>query len=479
MFLFALSPSNQPAITLDVTYRPIANLTYQLDVLGGRLPFVSGDSFEKLWKQEFLKSRQDQAMLDQWRTNRDLVVSKERRDKTRWPMGNPIHLYDPEQVVRGAGFMATSVDDYARRLKDGVKLEKARKLIEAVSYFMPRFETWWVAKAQGEGSAFRDAMANLCKTPKVTDLVGRFGAFYRADMGGGAKLPFVLLYRPPGSSHTSGQQLGQYSVFEFVPGEKPENRIDVVLHELCHYFYQKAQPRLHLGFQNQLLALDKQRSIIAYNLLNEGLATALGNGIVAEAVEDPKRFETHRKRPQSWYSNDDIDRTGKALFPFLKGWLDKGGSLYDPEFPGQYLKLMRTEFGDELVRPKRFMISLVMQISKGFSRDLFTYARQQFRTSSMWSSETDNSVRALRAFDEQPCSGGVLVVRPTEVDPFVANGWMSPGEANELRSKEGLFVRWGERPAPVCIIVTSTTEGAKKWMSYVAEAKALTPGHTF
>jgi hypothetical protein len=102
----------------------------------------------------------------------------------------------------------------------------------------------------------------------------------------------------------------------------------VMVHEMCHAL--STQQRL--GLQQQLegwfLHTASPNRRYAYNLMEEGLATAAGEWIHTR--------QTSRLSTDEWYDDDYINRYAKALYPLVASYTERSQAL-DSAFVGQAL----------------------------------------------------------------------------------------------------------------------------------------------
>lgn len=425
-------------VKFEVGFRPIANLTYQLDVLSGVLPHDAPLNFKALWEREFLKTAEDRQALDLWRARRKdmgkVFEPKEAASAVRFPIERFGPIDDSEAHIRSAAFDAADLRDYRRRILAVSNREAATDLSYVVAHFLPAYEDWWKRVPSAEGDVFARDLRGMLDSTKMRSTLARFVQFYRPQLDADPTIRFVLLYRPNEIKEpTSGQQLGPYSVVQFLPGETPADRVDIALHELAHYFYGQARPQDLAALQGRLLR--SPNAIPAYNLLNESLATALGNIVVGEQISPPGAFAKSLAEPMGFYHDADIDRGGKSVFGWIKPYLEKGGSLFDPEFADLYLAGLDRTFGPRLAKPKisfSRMFSFMDESIPGLSPNILY---EHFSLSTLWLSRgTEVERRELQGYLDNPTLSGLFLVTPKQLDRLVASGVISGRERDLLKS---------------------------------------------
>ncbi|MFD1551027.1 hypothetical protein DNU06_04500 [Putridiphycobacter roseus] len=112
----------------------------------------------------------------------------------------------------------------------------------------------------------------------------------------------------------------------------------VLMHEIYHIQYNEET----LAFKKKMAEWFKKNpsknSQYAYLLLNEVLATALGNGYVYEQIN--KQLDEY-----DWYNNKYINLMAKKLYPTVKEYIMKNKSL-DKAFIDKYISIYDTSFAD-------------------------------------------------------------------------------------------------------------------------------------
>lgn len=437
-------------MTLDVRFRLIPNLTYHLDVAADLLGMTGSENIRQLWTKRFLVTDEDRRMIERWRMSRQSVAPSggQRRSKVRFPIEILGYTDDSETSIRGVGFDAADSTDYRARLAKVVAPAVADDLASVVDYFQPRFREWWSEVALPKGTPFADGIDKWIASPPLQRSLSSIVQFYRPQLPAGYALPMVLLYRPNDVKEPSnGQQLGKYAVAQFLPDELPSNRIDVVLHELCHFFFRSASDADLAAMQQRFLDLRDPAAVPAYNLLNEVMATALGNGVVGEQVSSAERWQKVLETPRSMYNDEDIDAGAKAVFPWIKTYLAEGGTLFDPGFPRRFTDSLKGALGERLVRPRVYFIRLLALYDDSLGAMEPGLLPRRLRCASYSRSTTDLSkAEPTEEFSPGPADSTLLIVSPKRLPRLVERGYISDDQLAEISAKKvEPFVLFGHR----------------------------------
>lgn len=155
---------------------------------------------------------------------------------------------------------------------------------------------------------------------RVGALVGSLSAFYGAPWPDG--LPFrVAAYALPPSRGFRASVVGNVAMTGMPAGFDADSvYASVALHEAAHVLFGQGPPALAALVRDRMLASDSPARRLAYTWLDEGLATAAGNGwaytqLTGSLDSDP------------WYNDPVIDAYAHALYPDVAAYLDAGRSL--------------------------------------------------------------------------------------------------------------------------------------------------------
>jgi hypothetical protein len=331
--------------------------------------------------------------------------------------------------LRMAGLQAATVDAYAESLDLVVTDDDRATLAAVVRHFEPRFESWWRREATPHGTPFAHRIETLMSDPRVSAQLSAFARFYEASLSASDTLHFTLLYRPtlvPERQH--GEQAGRYALVEFTSDEQPEDRMDVVVHKLCHYLIRRAPAPHARELYNTFLTSRDTNAIAAYNLLDETLATAFGNGMIARALRPSASFATLLGTPRSLYYDETIDRSAKALLPWLDEWLASRRTLYDPAFVPEYLAHLHQEFGTSLRAPRLLLNRMVLFTDSTFGGSVSRIAGHTFLVSAHFDSESPAEYR------RRPHMPALVVVRPEHLTTLISEHILTPHDATRIKA---------------------------------------------
>ena len=462
-------------IRARVKFGEIPNLTYQLDCVGD-LPVNCGrQNLGDLWNGEFLKTEEDRQMLKEWARLRDFYSKDLQLSKEVDANYSSISIFNK---IRIAGFQADGVDDYLARL-DLLTTPADRAAFERViRYFEPRFKIWWQREAAKTGGEFAEQTGVLLRSPKIAEPMRRFYNFYQPVLPKDYEITFNLFYIPATvKESSSGQQLENYALMEFKAGEKPAQRVDIAVHELNHFFYENMKPEIRSRLQKRFQDANRAAAIPAFNLLNESLATAFGNGMIVRAVTPAAEFDKYLAADKSFYNNGSIDRAAKAILPMLDERLKNNRTIDDESFVNEYIRTLEKAFGADLLKPKLYLSEQFLFVDEKYAGSVRRDARRTLEAVSFYASEGSlTDARVLDDYRNHPRLNSLFIVHPDNLAELARNKIVTDAQLktiqNEYAANQSVLFAATRAPFTyVYIIAAKDADGVKKLVETLANAK--------
>jgi len=354
----AVHEERVPAGRLQYRFRAsrFSNLFYTVDCLAGTVQ-CGRDAFDELARTDLGGLDDgDRRALDEWKQLRRAYRGRvQKADEPASPLPLPRAHAQIERRVRLAGYTATDLDQYTALVSMFLDLEDARRAHDILARFAPRFDRYWSTRAERALASRVESFAAAVRAPELRALVDQIAGFYGPELPPGLELTFDLILRPPGK-HSNAEQIAHISVIEVEADEPPARSLDVVLHELFHYLLSQVAPDRLVAQMDRFARDPDPIAYAAQGALDEGLASALGNGLVLRTL-DRAEFDRRRVRPLGMYADDVIDRMAKAAIGPLEPLLARGDTrVTDPAFEATWVRIAHDAFPagpppQALVRP--------------------------------------------------------------------------------------------------------------------------------
>lgn len=160
--------------------------------------------------------------------------------------------------------------------------------------------------------------------------------FYNANWD--KSIPFEIAFYPlPDAKWFSGQAFYNNFICAIQTNLKDyKDLFSVMLHEICHIVYDEQSLEVKTAIHENFSASKSNVSNYAYQILNEALATAVGNGYVYEQIAGAPD-------DNDWYYHKYIDQLARKIYPLVKDYIGLSKPI-DKDFIDQYIKIYESNF---------------------------------------------------------------------------------------------------------------------------------------
>lgn len=230
-----------------------------------------------------------------------------------------------------------------------------------MEHFRSRFDGWW-RERESELTAFIPGIDAAMRKGRGGELLTAAARFYRADLGD--RLVVINLFLQPKQPRPNSRatRIGAHMAVEVVSGEQPEDRVDVIVHELAHHVFAMMPPARKAELVEAFYAMGPE-GVSAWNLFNEVQATVIGNVLVARNVVAAEKFKALWHRPRSLYADDAIDLGARATYTLFERAFAKRERL-GTTFVKDFVAALQTGLGERLVSPGVYLRSVVINVEK-------------------------------------------------------------------------------------------------------------------
>ncbi|PKL75513.1 MAG: hypothetical protein CVV27_14980 [Candidatus Melainabacteria bacterium HGW-Melainabacteria-1] len=476
-------PALQAIRPFDIRAHFWGNLFYQLDCLAGQ-GYCSEAAYRSLW-QTLGWNREDEAALAKWkmlklRYGQQLQLSNPEKDLPLPPRFDGIRIWDK---VREAGLNARNRQELLLNLAAVMRPTDAEDLGEILFGFEARFDVWWRDSGQALAEAGGTAFVEQLQQHQLPDLIERASRFYQAKLSSRSVFAFNFLARPTGGEPSfNGEQLENHSLIEVMPSTQGLNtNLDVTLHELCHYFYARVGREEERRLMAHFAAAQRPEAIAAYNLLNEALATAIGNGLVNRLLMGESRFDAYLRREGSFYNDPFLDPLAKAIYPRVEQALVQAEHLSDAGFVMDYLALAERTLGERLRSPMPLLRTMAAAYDGPQLAPVLQDLQRRLRVGASWGANGLDA-RARGTFETFSALSGVLLLRHTEVSKL--SDWeqlLGKSNIDEIKrlAPQKLSMVYGIRRNPssyVFVMIAPHAQGFNPLIERLANADTVFEG---
>ena len=160
--------------------------------------------------------------------------------------------------------------------------------------------------------------------------------FYNASWDN--SIPFEIAFYPlPNSQGFTAQAFCNNFISAIQTNLKSyKDLFSVILHETFHVVYNEQSLEIKIEIDKCFKENKLKSSNYAYQILNEALATSLGNGYVFENIDN-------KIDDGDWYNQKYINQIAKKIYPLVTEYILQKKSM-DKNFIDQYINIYETNF---------------------------------------------------------------------------------------------------------------------------------------
>jgi hypothetical protein len=197
---------------------------------------------------------------------------------------------------------------------------------------------------------FEKQLADIAEFIRVKNIAGFFDKglhFYKSYWE--ESVPFEIAFYPlPNSQGFSAEAFYNDAICALQTETKDYTVLmGVTLHEIFHILYDEQPIQVKRYISGYFTASSSTCSAYAYLLLNEALATSLGNGYVFEALNG-------KPDVSDWYNWKYIDQMAKKMYPLVSEYVNQKKHI-DENFVNAYIKLYDENFSGWLKEMNNLM----------------------------------------------------------------------------------------------------------------------------
>jgi len=254
---------------------------------------------------------------------------------------------NPEEVMEELASTAMTNEDFYKKLRALVGVELVRDFKVIFEIVDRRLKESFDPGRSNLQKRINGAIEGSLKEKKTVAFLERVSTV----LGGTWPLaePIRLVPIPIPNKKGSGarsyaHQAGQTVLVEILEDDSVAHRLSVAVHEMIHVLWFSLDPKRRNDIKEAFLREGGPNGQILWALLNEGLATAIGNGLYARTPEG--------ELPEgAWYADEVIDQFARLLAPILVESFARNEALSD-DFVRAAATRFQAKFPDAATDPR-------------------------------------------------------------------------------------------------------------------------------
>ena len=230
-----------------------------------------------------------------------------------------VPILNPEERLENLAVRSNSLEELESRLEGLITPDEHDDLMEALRGVRALRQQHLGDDRKKRQELVRDQFSTLLAEHRVTDFLARVARFFSLDSPP-ETVRVALVPVPVGKGSgvtTFAHQAGDAVIVEVLTNDNLEHRLSVVVHELVHVLWFSRSKKATQDLLSQFEALGESEAYLARALLNEALATALGNGLFSSMT-------TGKVPKEPLYADVYIDAFARSLLTFYRNQFEAG-----------------------------------------------------------------------------------------------------------------------------------------------------------
>lgn len=290
---------------------------------------------DNVFKSEFLKSKYNVEKYKNMLSKFDSLKIDYSYAFDEFPYGSKIPMQTID-ILKKNLIETNNLNDFKLRSVGIVTNKTLNDLTEIITKFTPIYNEliYNVNKEQFEKQLIE--ITKYSKEHKIEDFFEIGLTFYNSSWDN--SIPFEIAFYPlPNSKGFTAQAFYNNIISAIQTNLKSYTDLfSVMLHETYHIIYNEQSLEVKTNIDKWFKESTSKNSNYAYQLLNEVLATDLGNGYVFEKL-DGKQDEN------DWYNRKYINLMAKKIYPLITEYVSKKKAI-DKNFIENYIKIYDENF---------------------------------------------------------------------------------------------------------------------------------------
>lgn len=271
-------------------------------------------------------------------------------------------------------------------------------LVSCISEFTPIYKELIYNPNKEKFEKQLDEIKKYAKDSHIEDYYETGLLFYNSSWDN--SIPFEIAFYPlPNSKGFTAQAFCNNFISAMQTDLKSfKGLFSVMLHETYHIIYNEQSLEVKTEIDTYFKENKSKCSNYAYQLMNEVLATALGNGYVYEKLDG-------KLDAGDWYNKKYINLMAKKIYPLLEEYIAQKKSI-DKNFIDQYINLYELNFPDWINELNNIMTYRYV-ISE--NENDFATINQLFRYRSRTEYEDQITVNSIEKMKKTPLTKVIII----------------------------------------------------------------------
>ncbi|MFK7807951.1 MAG: hypothetical protein AB8F74_09155 [Saprospiraceae bacterium] len=390
LFSCTINAQELPRFKINIKYSKLSATYNFIQKLSDYYP---DNEYKKIFKASKYHNSKHLGLIAQLDTL-DLYKSLPFED---YPYGQKLPLQTISLIEKSL-INSDSVEDFASQAFGVVTNDRFFAFLKIISTFEPIFQELIYLPNKKEFDNKIDELSQFVASNNMSQFFETGLTFYSTDWDDSIPIDIAIIPSIENGGFTATAFMNN-AVSE-VPINFKHNDIlfCVLMHEIFHLQFDGQPLHLKKDIRRWFSQHSSVNSQYAYLLLDEALATALGNGYVFEKFNN-------MLDPQDWYNVKYINLMAQKTYPLVKNYIKNKKSI-DQNFVDQYVKIYDDNFS---TWPEELDHILTYRYILSDNKKDFDYFRRTYRYASRFVRSLSINQDELERMKETPVTKVVIV----------------------------------------------------------------------
>lgn len=298
------------------------------------------------FKQIFNSSKFNQQKYQKLIAEFDQVNIDYDYDYPEYPRGEQIGL-STASLLKKRLIDSRTLDEFKVSAMGIIPNDNLLRLVSILNEFTPVYRELIYQPNKAQFERQLGELENLIASTNMNSYFSIGIRFYNSSWDD--SVPFNLVFYPlPNSRGYTATAFANNAESPIPTGLTDyKGLLSLMFHEMFHILYDNQPLALQTEMRRWRAANPSKSAHYAFTLLNESLATALGNYVSAKL--------NGKLNEGSWYGRKYISEMAKTIYPLVKDYVDKQRPI-DKEFIDDYIKLYDDNFSSWLLELENIML---------------------------------------------------------------------------------------------------------------------------
>jgi hypothetical protein len=308
--------------------------------------YLSANAPDNPYKTLFNNSKFNQQQYKRLVAAYDKLNTDYEYEYTAYPYGQKIGG-STQSLLKKCLINSTSINDLKLKALGIIPNTDLFKLVDILNAFEPVYQELMYQPNKAVFEQQLQALKTLIVSKNIASYFMMGEKFYNSSWDN--TIPFQLVFYPlPGTKHFTATAFYNNAVSALPVGFTNYNKLlSVMLHETFHILYDEQSLAFKQDIEKWFTSNPSKNGRYAFLLMNEALATSLGNGYVYGQLNG-------KEDTAEWYHRKYTNLMAKKIYPMVKEYASLQKPI-DKAFVDNYIKIYDGNFSGWLLEPDNIM----------------------------------------------------------------------------------------------------------------------------